>query len=65
MCVHACVRVRGRPCGKSNIIERIRRIRGEEEKVKSLCQFLTRTGLQNLLLVMNNAYEGPEPNRNL
>lgn len=34
--------------------------------MKRLCQFLTRTGLQNLLLVMNNASEGPEPtHRNL
>jgi hypothetical protein len=38
MCVCACVRVRGGLDGKSNIIERIRRIGGEEEeKVKRLC----------------------------
>jgi len=38
MCVRACVRVRCGPGGKSNIIERIRRIGGEEEEqVKRLC----------------------------
>ena len=64
----ACVRAgRGGLGVKSNIIERIMRIgEEEEEKAERLCQFLTRTDLQNLLLVMNNASEGPEPtHRNL
>jgi len=66
--VCACVRAgRGGLGVKSNIIERIMRIgEEEEEKAERLCQFLTRTDLQNLLLVMNNASEGPEPtHRNL